>query len=63
MSRRRDPVSEFWKGSSVSLVLVGAGQSPKEGACRTIQPPTVPAPGHPTVKVEAPGRNKTASVA
>lgn len=59
----RDPVSDLLKDSSLSVVLVGAGQSAKEGACRTIQPPTVLAPEHPTMKLEAPQGNQTSSVA
>lgn len=59
----RDPINDLLKDSSLGMVLVDAGQSAEEGGCRTIQPPTVPAPEHPTVKLEAPQGKQTSSVA
>lgn len=62
-AKERDPISDLLKDCSLSTVLVGTGQSAEEGACRTTQPPTVPAPEHPTVKLKAPQGKQTSSVA
>lgn len=57
--KERDPICDLSKGSSLCVVLVGAGQPAKEGACGTIPPPAVLGLEHPTVRLEALRENQT----
>ena len=59
----RDPVRDLLRDSSLSTLLVTAERSAEEAASRTIEPPTMLAPEHPAVKLEAPQGNWTTSVA